>query len=243
MRYLMGVDDTDNLESRGTGHRVRQLGQHLEAGNLARLVSITRHQLLVDERIPYTSHNSAACLSLEAEKLEPMLEVSRAFLLRESAPGSDVGLCIIDWPRVSVAVQEFGHSAKRTVLEKSAAVQLAHSEGIHLEELTGTGGGIIGALAAVGLHSGGNDGRFLWLRNLRELEGVVTVAQLKQAVGIEAVQTLAGKELPAEARVDVGEWLRPILRAGKILLLVEANDHDNADWRIADKARIKQLSD
>ena len=27
MHYLLGIDDTDNLESRGTGHRVRQLGE------------------------------------------------------------------------------------------------------------------------------------------------------------------------------------------------------------------------
>ena len=35
MRFLIGIDDTDNLESRGTGHRARQLAQQLEAQALA----------------------------------------------------------------------------------------------------------------------------------------------------------------------------------------------------------------
>ena len=31
MRFLVGIDDTDNLESRGTGHRARQLSEALAA--------------------------------------------------------------------------------------------------------------------------------------------------------------------------------------------------------------------
>ena len=68
MRYLIGVDDTDNLESRGTGHRVRQLANCLAQQELAQPLGITRHQLLVDPRIPYTSHNSSACLLVDANE-------------------------------------------------------------------------------------------------------------------------------------------------------------------------------
>lgn len=50
MQILIGIDDTDNLESRGTGHCARQLGLSLVASNLIELQSITRHQLLVDSR-------------------------------------------------------------------------------------------------------------------------------------------------------------------------------------------------
>jgi len=31
MRFLVGIDDTDNLESRGKGHRARQLSEALAA--------------------------------------------------------------------------------------------------------------------------------------------------------------------------------------------------------------------
>ena len=89
MHYLIGIDDTDNLETRGTGHRVRQLADWLAENHLADSKGITRHQLLVDPRIPYTSHNSSACLSVDIENADDVWEASREFLLRESAIGSD----------------------------------------------------------------------------------------------------------------------------------------------------------
>ena len=65
MQVLLGVDDTDVLGHKpGTGRLARDLGAHLEHRRLARLVGVVRQQLLVDPRIPYTSHNSPACLIL-----------------------------------------------------------------------------------------------------------------------------------------------------------------------------------
>jgi hypothetical protein len=61
-QILIGIDDTDNEETHGTGRRARQLGDRLAADGLAEIDGVTRHQLLVDPRIPYTSHNSSACL-------------------------------------------------------------------------------------------------------------------------------------------------------------------------------------
>ena len=63
---LIGIDDTDNLDTRGTGYRARTLAQGLVDAGLAAVHGITRHQLLVDPRIPYTSHNSSACLQTTA---------------------------------------------------------------------------------------------------------------------------------------------------------------------------------
>ena len=46
---LIGIDDTDNLESRGTGYRARMLARHLGEAQLGTVTGITRHQLLVDD--------------------------------------------------------------------------------------------------------------------------------------------------------------------------------------------------
>src|SRR5512145_396199 len=96
MRYLIGIDDTDNLESRGTGHRVRQMADYLVEIGLVLPLGITRHQLLVDPQIPYTSHNSSACLSVETDekRIGTLWEACRDYLLAECAPGSDAGLCL-----------------------------------------------------------------------------------------------------------------------------------------------------
>jgi len=60
---LLAVDDTDNLHSRGTGFLCQQLLAHLQAAGLGTPLGATRHQLLLDHRIPYTSHNSSACIA------------------------------------------------------------------------------------------------------------------------------------------------------------------------------------
>ena len=120
---------------------------------------------------------------------------------------------------------------------------MAQRAEIPLEGLTGTGGGIIGALAAVGLRAAGNDGRFLWLPGLRDLNGVYTVDALQQQAHMEEIQTTDGTTVPSQARVWVGEWARPVLRNGKVVLLVEEAENDDFEWRIIAKDRIKKLSE
>jgi hypothetical protein len=56
----IGLDDTDNKTSRGTGRLARAIAESLAERYAVR--GITRHQLLVDPRVPYTSHNSSATL-------------------------------------------------------------------------------------------------------------------------------------------------------------------------------------
>jgi hypothetical protein len=241
MRYLIGIDDTDNLESRGTGHRARQMAGALAQAGLAEVLGITRHQLLVSPEIPYTSHNSSACLLIDAEleNEEQLWQACCDFLLRESAPGSDAGLCLADWQTVSAQVRAFGLRAKQVVLTQLEAEQTSLNNSIRLQGLTGTHGGVIGALAGVGLHREGNDGRFLWLPGLRELSGIHTAAEICTLGHIESIRPLEGLELSPETLVDVGEWVRPVLRGGQAILYVE---EQNNEWHILTKDHIKSLS-
>jgi hypothetical protein len=239
MHYLIGIDDTDNLETRGTGHRVRQLAKWLAENELAVPKGITRHQLLVHPQIPYTSHNSSACLSVETTNADDLWEAAREFLMREAATGSDVGLCLGEWDAIREEVMSFGRRAKTEVLTLLEAQRTASISGMWCEGLTGTGGGIIGALAGIGLHRAGNDGRFLWLPGLRELKGKYLIADVITKGHIECVCTLEQAELSTEEIVDVGEWVRPILKNGKSTLYVEEQNHE---WHILSKEQIKSLS-
>ena len=239
MKYLIGIDDTDNLESRGTGHRVRELADWLSSNHLAEPLGITRHQLLVDPRIPYTSHNSSACLAVETERAEDVWNAARQFLLMTSAIGSDVGLCLARWDSIGDEVFSFGKRAKLEVLTMIEAQETASRFEIRTEGLTGTGGGIIGALAGIGLHRGGNDGRFLWLPGLRDLKGKYSIEEIIAKGHIERVCTLDDDELSTDHIVDVGEWVRPVLRNGKSTLYVEEQNHE---WHLISKDRIKSLS-
>jgi hypothetical protein len=244
MRYLIGVDDTDDVGDRGTGFRARQLGTLLEQENLAELLSISRHQLLRSPEIPSTSQNSSACLAVHARvRPERLIRHCADFLLKASAPAADAGLCIAAWEQVGEPVQALGLRAKHEVLDFTVPLELARHEEIYLEGLMGTGGGLVGALAAVGLRASGSDGRFIWLVGTRELSGVHSVGSLCRTTGIQDVRALDGTRLQPVALVDVGPWVRPILSNGAAVLLVErAVSHDGCQWRAAARELVKELT-
>lgn len=242
-RYLIGIDDTDNATSRGTGFRGRRLGTLLAGEGLARPEGITRHQLLVDPRIPYTSHNSSLCLLVEAEtsQVGDVIGFCRDFLLRESAPGSDAGLAFAPLAAFGAEMQDFGYRAKREVLTKPAAHELAEAGGIHLEGLTGDRGGVIGALAACGLRAGARDGRFVWLSGVRRMCGVFDADTILRTTGIEEIRSLTGERIMGAERIETSPWPRPVMIEGRAVLLVErASEADGGhEWNLAPKRVIK----
>ena len=242
MQYLIGLDDTDNLDSPGTGHRARQLAELLMQGGLAQTEGITRHQLLVSPLIRYTSHNSAACLVVTTNDStrDELAGECRQFLLRESAAEADAGLCVAGWDEITPHILEFGKRAKESVLSQAEAHSLQHETGLLLEGLTGSRDGMIGALAAIALRAAGNDGRFLWLPGLRELTGSYTADELKRIAHIDQIQALHGNDPLEFDKIEVGDWVRPILRSGKSVLLVEEVDHE---WRVVAKEQVKRCSE
>ena len=227
MRYLIGIDDTDNLQSRGTGHRARMLGLGLQEVSLCRLRNITRHQLFVSPLIPYTSHNSSASLVVDqvADPAE-LITYCREFLLRESADGSDAGLCVAPDEIVNESVIDWGNRAKYVVLTMDDAYALAAKNHIYLEGLTGEKCGIIGSLAAVGLRKEGNDGRLLWLPELRETTGIFKIADLYKKLEIDAIVDMDGQDTDPEALVEITNWSRPVMRGNKITLVLQKNRPD-----------------
>lgn len=243
-RFLIGIDDTDNLESRGTGFRARSLGALLTQEDLAAPLGITRHQLLFDRRIPYTSHNSSLCLAVRLGDagLEAVVECCRAYLLREAAPGSDAGLCVAPFERVGEAVRAFGARAKTDIVSRADAHRIAAEADLFLEGLTGDHGGVIGALAGVGLRAGARDGRFVWLPGVRELCGVMTADALYHDTAIDDIRSLSGERIAGPARIDTSPWPRPVMVDGRAVLLVQPAEPNNAaiDWRLAPKDIVKR---
>ncbi len=243
MHLLLGLDDTDVLgHAIGTGRLARELGAHLEGLGLARLTGVVRHQLLVDPRIPYTSHNSPACLILKARPdgnglAGRILAQAADYVVSRSAAGSDPGLCLVDKPRVGPRVRHFGRRAGCEVLSKAEALELAEAQGIPLRELGGTGEGVIGALAAVGLTAEGNAGRFLELDGgLRGL-GEHVPARLLMRRGIRLLSVSRdGEAVPGGVMIATGDWVRPRLIAGRPVLLVEQTE---AGWRCFDRKKAK----
>ena len=65
----------------GTGRLSRMLAEELTKKGLVSNTSVTRHQLLVHPDIPYTSHNSSACIEGIPTNgdLQKIIECAKAF--------------------------------------------------------------------------------------------------------------------------------------------------------------------
>ena len=243
-RLLVGIDDTDNLDSPGSGTLAAQLAKALESAGLGHCDDISRHQLFVDERIPYTSHNSAMCFGLRDHGGDslPLVSFCQDFLRTHSAPGSDPGLCVAaDDGRHGSSLVLFGQQAKARVLSKGDAYTLARESDIHLSEHGGSGGGVIGALAAVGLRLSGNDGRFRnWLK-LGDAGTTLTPLQLRRHQAIDLVCDKDGQVLADDEEIRLGEdELKIVLRHGRRVLPVKrCDDGGRPAWQTLSRREMK----
>lgn len=246
MIYLVGIDDTDNLESRGTGYTGRTMGEQITSLGLGVCGGISRHQLLFDPRVPYTSHNSSLCLEIESESPEEMWNFMIEFLLKACAPGSDCGLCMVEKDKISPAIIEWGQTAKRDLVKQSDAFALAEKEKIRLVGLTGNHDGVIGSMAAVGLRASGNDGRFVSLKgtDVRLITGIKSPAEIKNLVHLHRVLTSDGEIVDEHSSLSLDGWLRPVHRDGLITLIVNKIDNNEEySYQLASKEYIKSISD
>jgi len=245
MIWLIGIDDTDNKNSRGTGFKSRQLGKDIIDHEIGEVLSISRHQLFVNDQIAYTSQNSSACLMVKSTNYNGLKAFCIKYLKNVAETGSDAGLCIARDDQVNERIITWGKRAKKEVLLKQAAYDLATQSGIFLEGYTGTKIGVIGALAAVGLRKYGNDGRNIWLKGkeLRDLQGVYRAKELKRLINIHVIKSVSGKTISENERIEVGNWLRPVIQNNNNTIIVEQCNHENYEWKAVSKDYIKSISD
>ena len=187
---------------------------------------VVRQQLLVDERIPYTSHNSSACVMIDAPDASSVTMLTdRAIehLKRHSLEGSDPGLCIACEGNGSLAgLIAFGRTCTSRVVTQKEALEAAAKS--HLSGHGGTNDGIIGAAAAVGLTASGWSGRFIEYRKLRKFSDPIRVMELERS-NIVVVSNDRDARVPApEDLVHTKGWLRPRLWGNRAVLLVTPKD-------------------
>jgi hypothetical protein len=242
VKILISIDDTDNIDSRGTGEIAELLADGITEKGWGKCGQVTRHQLLIHPDIPYTSHNSSMCFPAEVpeDMLDAVTDYCRTALAAESAPESDPGLCIVVPERLQQpeALMAFGRTAKTTVISKGEAYETAAALGIHLSEHGGTGQGVIGALAGAGLRLTGSDGRFKGKLRIPSKNGIATVSEIL-AFGIDIVQTTEGAVLDEGEAVHVGEWVKLVLVNGQTVLLAVPSGDTPASWKAADRKIFK----
>ena len=239
MRVYIGFDDTDTIDSdRGTGKLARWFEKELPEE--CRVWGVVRQQLLLSDRIHYTSHNSSACAILETSNIEIMDElIAKAIkhIERHFISGSDPGLCIVheNHPALS-SLMRFGRRCTMEVVTQREALQAAG--GTHLSGHGGTNDGIIGAVAAVGLTAYGWGGRFIEFGRLRDQPEALAVSHLEQ-MGIAVVSIDRNAQILApEEMVNTKGWLRPRLWGGRPVLPVTYGG--NGHWETIGEKRRKK---
>ena len=223
MTIYIGIDDTGNSESVGTGKFARII-----AGELSKKYSIygvTRHQFYVHPDIHFSLHNFGAVIHVDAgeEHVNNIFEIVKEFMHDNFNEGSNPGLAVAHDGCISPAVVVYGKDAKETVLTSKRAWNIALNSNIELESIGGNGNGVIGAVAGIGLAYTGDDGRFLQIGGLRKLKGPQPVQKLINA-GIDAIFTLDGCSITEGIVINDGNKpVKPCLLNGEVILFVTEN--------------------
>ncbi len=232
--FLIGIDDTDNETSPGTGRLARKLLAECTRRGLNPL-GVTRHQFLVDPAIPYTSHNSGACIAVESEDGLENRDFIYDFVARSSAEGSDPGVCIADVSDVPDFVVKFADRATREVVTMTEAFDRAKQASISLHGLGGTCQGIIGALGSVGQRASGENGRFIDLPGLRELSSCVDATAFDR-ISVRLEHCHCKRTPDVNDRYETLDWVRPRLTGGEAVLPVQWSEKKDA-WIPVDRKK------
>jgi len=241
MKVYFGFDDTDDHDSpHGTGRLVRWFQRKLPAGCTCR--GVVRQQLFVSEGIPYTSHNSSACLIAEVPDtslLDGMITDAVAHIGKHAASGSDPGLCVATEMDTGLDVLvAFGRHCTHAISTQKAALEAARN--VHLTGHGGTNDGIIGATAAVGLTLSGWAGRYIEFDNLRDWPLQTRVGDLR-ARGIDTLSIDRDARIPSsEDIVHTHGWVRPRRVGHRPVLLVKPLG--DCAWENIDCKRKKKVS-
>jgi hypothetical protein len=242
--FYLGIDDTGQPGKCGTDATALALGLHLQAQKLARLAHVSAHALVSIGDIPDDNPTHAYCLTLEAEaqRLREIDMESRVYLMRNSAAGANPGFALAVREQVNDRILNWGKACQSLTLERREALDLARSQGITAAGFTGSGSGVIGALAAVGLRSSGSDGWITWLPGLPGLKGVMTFSEILHISTFDYVKSLHGRTPDFRDRIQLGGQVMPLLYNDRTLLLL-APAPRSTDWEwtaleFRDKSRI-----
>ncbi|MBR0113063.1 MAG: hypothetical protein IJM02_04890 [Clostridia bacterium] len=239
MKIFVCIDDTDNLDSIGTGELLENMMCEASLNNLCSSGMTVRYQLFIHDDIPYTSHNSSMCCNAQTDNLDALTKFCEDYLEANSAEGSDPGLCILtdDDSLDYTPLIDFGKRAQREVLAKDEAYStaLAFGKDVHLSEHGGTGGGVIGALAGAALRAGKEEGRIKG--KLQPVPGKTewSADEFSKMFGVQSFTDEEGREIKEPLSFVFMHPTKLIYRGGLVTAVIV-----NENGRLMPKPKIKK---
>ncbi|ACV68764.1 hypothetical protein [Desulfohalobium retbaense] len=235
MKCYIGFDDTDTLHSDlGTGKYARYFAQSIQAD--FPVTGVVRQQFPQLPDIPFTTHNSSACVIVEVEStadVDRLREAAVGHIQNYFQDGSDPGLCLACETNRCADIENFGRLCSSRIVSQDEAYAIARP--IHLSGHGGTNDGIIGALAGVGLTMSGWGGSFIDFGDIRSLPPEIPIGELRRR-GIEPVAAVRKGLVPHDDQyVDTSYGIRPRLWGGRPVLLLLQKDDFN--WIPSDRRK------
>ncbi|WP_103641107.1 hypothetical protein [Campylobacter concisus] len=131
--FLLCIDDTDELGGEiSTGSLAQEIA--LEISSFAKVSFITRHQLLLDPRINYTSHNSSMCLvaKISKEQKQKALDIAFELLTNKCAKSAEPGIAAAFKDEITNVSEliNFGKSAKEMLISTEQAKRVANEQNV-----------------------------------------------------------------------------------------------------------------
>lgn len=243
VNFILCIDDTDNIGSKGTGSIASEIASLIEVKYCGECSFVTRHQLLLNERINYTSHNSSMAFRFrvsDSVDFDVMIEDIVSYMEVNCASDSSPGLAVLrvldDWDYNLLL--SYGKDAKVKVLNKKVAYDIALRDGVFLNGIFGGGEGVIGALAGVALRLSDNDGEVKGEVKGYEQYRSYLASSFRSNPEIDEVRSVGGRLVSDDDFIFVSWKVKLIFLNGKRILLV---DWVNNRWESVVKNDLRSI--
>jgi methanogenesis imperfect marker protein 11 len=146
VRVVFSVDDTDTKEKGATWAMM------LKAGRSCPIGRFLEHKIIqLNPKVPNKTTNCVSVgisFAVEEKDLERLIDWITDYV-RENTYSDDTTLAIFKGLKIPGELESYGLDAKRKILTKQEAMDVAARNGVQLVEITG-GIGMIGAVAGIG---------------------------------------------------------------------------------------------
>ncbi|MDD3364332.1 MAG: hypothetical protein PHZ03_05070 [Syntrophomonas sp.] len=236
MKIFVAIDDSLQLDGGKAGVTASLLTQAIEDNGWGKCTIPSRHRLYPHPDTGCKKHNTARSFSADIEEqyLQVFIDYACKLIKSSGTPDSNAGLAIAvpELMENTDELLDYAYRVKEGMVSKNDALAFADKPGIYLFELSGSGKGIIGALAAAGLRITGNDGQFRGKLQLSKVESyVATVSEIIYNTYVEQVKNMEMENIGLDEYVRMGEKVKVVLLDNKYTLMVFPTDIQHPKWQ------------
>lgn len=236
LKIFVALDDFRQFDGAKAGEMAAQLTSHIEQMGWGKCSIPSRHRLYPHPETGCKKHNTARCFEadINGQYLDEFIVFGCSLMKRTVGADSNAGLAVVV-PELMENTDEliaYAYQAKETLVSKDQALQLSHKPGIYLFSLSGSGQGIIGALAGAGLRMTGNDGQFRGKLHIGTGEDyIATVREIINASYVQQVKNMDFDNISEDEHVRMGEKVKIVLLDHKYTLMVFPTDIEDPKWQ------------